>query len=727
MELANLLAKGAVNLYSLYRSQQASGGQVTHAGVPKIGVGFGPGQQDWSDAQLCAAELTYKLSSAIMADDEFSRRTSYPAGNWRDPGSGSHVPLAIGCVPEGFDRRKAKIVCRAQIDRGDDATAEEDVRREVFARYWAYFPETDTDGAMAKEHSTRLEALEAFGAIPSDGPIAKLFNQGHGIRLFSPFHPNESHFDVQFRSQRRQSICKVILDTRYEQSISREEEEPMIAIDRLSIEFPELFHRLMSDIYSQVPKGLPSATPRPVESIGHIKDLLPRFEMFIDKYRYGGWRADYSINEDITNAVDAEGFSAHVPLSLLADRLKRCILLTSIGLESKMTPLFRCDNGLAGWSRCPLCPPSSMCYDSVLCSRMISCGAGLWFTLRGQYTLEATGRIVKNYTPETIYETLTGYAPNVYDYDPTTQAFYDFPPKERDRMDDDGVIWQKLHVSKGTSSFFAVVFYQPSADDSGVGSFYRRREEFEDRQAKRAVSRSSLDPRRSTAEEPKNSPTIRHNGVVGKQQAGQAITTNGRQRASVEEKREPEPVQSLEQRVDAQAAHAGKSFYADFADDAPPKQPAVQRHPPAQKPPVQKQSIGYHPASFYESFSDSDSAEFHSQINGDEEAWVSASSLLQPKITQSNGMTKLVQPDSDDDEFVVMKNSPPANEPVPLIRNAPTANPYKRTPNPGFVQPQRQAQPAPQGRLPPLGPNAPTVNKSSSFTSVMQAINKDEK
>lgn len=700
MEIANLLTKGAVSLYSLYKSQQTGGNRIGHVGMPKIGVGFANGQQDWSDAQLCAAELTYKLSSAIMADDEFSQRTSYVAGNWRDPASTSHVPLAIGCVPEGFDRRKAKIVCRAQIERATEEVSGvgEEPRREIFARYWAYFPATDTDGVMAQEHALRLEALEAFGALPPDGPISTLFTRGHGARLFSPFHPAASHFDVQFRSKRRQSICKVILDTRYERQIG-EGEEDMIAIERLASSHPELFHRLMSDVFSPVPAGLPPVAPKPVESLGHVKDLLPRLYDFIDPYRFGGWKGDYTVAEDESNAVDSEGFVTQVPLSLLAERLKRCITLTSAALETKKTPLYRCDHGPVGWSRDWRCPGTSMCYDSPLCSRMVACGEGLWLTIRGQYTLEATGRIVKSYTPEMFLETLTGYAPSVYDYDPTTQAFYDFPPKERDRLDDDGIIWQKLHVSKGTSSFFAVIFYQPSADSSGVGDRYWRREQFEEKRREEARPRP-----------------------VSKRNTDEGVSLEQKIEAECNAASGPSAPRAT-QRRSAVAKDCGKSFYADFNDGQPIAPPAP---PQGQK-------------SFYQSF-DSDSGDYKSPITSeDDEICYTSSQCPQPQISRMAGKTYLVQDDAppkqsaedDVDEFVLLTNTPPVatSEAPILLRNAPSANPFKRHPNPGYVQRPVDARPQGTGRLPPLGPSGdkPSVTMSTSFAATMRNVRVDEK
>lgn len=484
-DIGTMMFKAWSGIQSIYEKMPANPQGVEFSGVQKISVGFA-GQKDWSDAQLCATELTYKLSSSFQADDQFSQRTSHPAGNWRDPTSPSFIPLGIGCVPEKFDKKKVKIVCRAEIPEGAASGHNcGEVRREVFARYWAYFPDHDADKGLAKEYEDRLELLCAFAGLDYNDSIQSLFNSGHGIRLFSPFHPEDAHFDVQFRREGRQSICRVVLDPKPEQSENKRgsrqlqetnDEEAPVAIERLAWSHPVLFHRIMSDVFNPKPHGLSPVHPLNVESLGHVRDHLERFEAFIDPYRVGGADGDYTIADDTSNAVTSEGLVATRPLVIFRDRIKRCIYDATKAIDEKTVPFYRCNDGLSVWSRHPLCPPTNACYDSGMCNRMYSCGNGLWIDIRGQNALEATSRVAKNWTPEVVSDSISGYAPT-YNYDEGTQAYYSFPDKDRSKHDDAGVVYHKLHVSEGTAAFFVVIFHHQGSDKTGTDPRYRRREE----------------------------------------------------------------------------------------------------------------------------------------------------------------------------------------------------------------------------------------------------------
>lgn len=478
------MVKAFTGIQSLYEkipaSQQAG---VEFAGVQKLSVGVA-GQKDWSDAQLCATELTYKLSSAFQSDDQFSQRSCHSAGNWRDPTSPSFIPLGIGCVPEKFDKRKVKIVCRAEIpESGESGHTSGEARREVFARYWAYFPEYDTERSLATEYEDRLELLRAFAGVDSNGAIQSLFNSGHGIRLFSPFHPEDAHFDVQFRQEGRQSICRVVLDPKPEpldkrgskQALDAFDEAP-VAIEKLVWSYPVLFHRMMSDVFNPKPVGLSPIQPLRVETLGHVRDHLARFQAFIDPYRFGGHRDEYEIANDSSNAVTSGGSVATRPLVVFRDRLKKCVAEAIAEIDEKTVPFYKCNDGLSVWSRHPFCPPTNACYDSGMCNRMYSCGNGLWIDIRGQNTLEATSRIAKNWTPEVVSESISGYAPS-YNYDEGTQSYYSFPAKDRSKYDDAGVVYHKLHVSEGTAAFFVVIFHHQGSDKTGDDPRYMRRED----------------------------------------------------------------------------------------------------------------------------------------------------------------------------------------------------------------------------------------------------------
>lgn len=505
--LGQFIGSMASGFYSaVSEDRSANGGPdrgkkgVEISGVPKISVDL----KDYSPAELCATELTYKLMSAFQADDEFSQRTSYQGGNWRDPSSPSFLPISIGCVPEEFDQKSCRIVCRAELKLTEDTdagmaggrTGELETRRQVFARYWAHFPEADRDGIMSRQHKMKLAELRAFRATAgiSEG-IKRLFAQGHGIRLFSPVHPEDSHFDVQFRSNRRQSICRVVLDTTRTEPpvlpnkrlslVQSGESTPgkLLAISKLAKVDPVLFYRITADIFNRVPEGMPAVPPRPVENIGHVKDHLERFYKFVGPYRVGTHMITYTVADDDSNACTTEGLMAHFPVARLANRITKCISAATFDLEQKKTLLYRCDEGLPVWSRHPLCPPTSACYGSKMCERMLSCGDGLWIDIRGQNTFEATTRTVKNWTADTLLEPVADAAPTnmVYDYDEGTKAYYEFPAKRRNRHDDDGVIYQKLHVSESRFAFFVAVFYHPASDSVNPENrdYYRRRETFD--------------------------------------------------------------------------------------------------------------------------------------------------------------------------------------------------------------------------------------------------------
>jgi hypothetical protein len=107
---------------------------------------------------------------------------------------------------------------------------------------------------------------------------------------------------------------------------------------------------------------------------------------------------------------------------------------------------------------------------------MYTCGNGLWIDIRGQNTLEATSRIAKNWTPEVVTDSISGYTAS-YNYDEGTKAYYEFPAKDRSKHDNAGVVYHKLHVSEGAAAFFVVVFYHQGSDKTGADPQFFRRED----------------------------------------------------------------------------------------------------------------------------------------------------------------------------------------------------------------------------------------------------------
>jgi len=740
-ELGRFIINVASGIHSAYTKlpAQPTGLEMSgNGGIPKIGVGLA-GQRDWTDAQLCAAELAYKLSTSLVADDEFSQRSSFTAGNWRDPGSAvSHIPLDIGCVAEGYDRRKAKIVCRGQV-RGPwsngsgipSLTGEDGAKQEVFARYWTYFPEADSeDGKMSREYERRVDSLTAFADLPNDGPLASQFNNGHGIRLFSPFHPDDSHFDVHFRSRDRQSVCRLVLDTRPEVSLakraSRDLDIPQIAIEKLATTHPILFHRLTSDIFHPIPLGLPSVSPRSVESIGHVRGHLERLAEFVDLFRYLQHSGTWEVTEDETNGCKADGFMAQPPMIIFADRVKRCILDAQIALiGSKSNPFYRCDEGLPVWSRHPLCPPTSACYDSGMCSRMLACGNGLWLDVRGQNTLEATSRVVKQYTPEVFVESLTPYAPDVYEMDESTKTFYAFPLKDRNLQDDGGVVWQKMHVSKGRAAMFIVLFHHQPSDRSGMPSFIYSRKE--DLAALRRPFSSSESIDAETLEE----------------RIDQFASSQGKtSRTTMQhmERKKQANVPMIPEDMN-ETFFASLSFSSHSSDSNEVSYTAKKANEKGEvKPTDQKYEITFEHVLYFCRAK----TYLYQQEDGSSTVIVSTAS---PAKTIKQRTSK--EDEADFSDFALIENSPDTSRGVLRIATSPSPNPFKKSPEPSQRQPSsslRQSTTVPRQtksqaestgtspRLPPLSSNqadavsaSQQINVSKSFSQALFQENYQKK
>lgn len=434
---------------------------------PEVGSDAGitvdlEGLDEKSEAQLCAAELTHRLSAAIQADDQFSRRTWFnfdPTGNWRDPkSSASHVKLSVGCHPVQQSKGHAEIACRGSV--GGISS--------VFARYWAFFPLPDTQqaNAMSREHHKRLEDLRAYKKEHGDACLEVMLETAFGARLFSPYHPDCSHFSIPFRMQQQQYTARLVLVVPEQKaSVWRSPLTYMVA------EAPVLFHRLFSDIYRPFPevcrRGMPAIVPTRVAEMGNV---LNHFQQ-LGEYAavYSGQRGPdrgFITAYDATNARTPDGFATEMPISRFRDRIIAC----ARGV-SKLTPFHRCDEGLPVWSGHPACPPTSACYDSVMCNRVMSCGNGLWLAVRGQHSLEDAGSTARSYIPlpANVLRSMSECTPPklTYDYDETTKAFYDFAERRGIpylNLEDDKVVHQKLHVKGPARSMFVVIFHQPSSD-----------------------------------------------------------------------------------------------------------------------------------------------------------------------------------------------------------------------------------------------------------------------
>ncbi len=410
------------------------------------------------DGSLCAKELSHMLTSCITRDDGFSERTCPIHGNWRNLASPSFIPLAIGCVAEKMTNKKAKIVCRAEIDG----------EREVFAKYWAYFPDADSKGTASQEFTERLGRLRTFES--RNVCLRKMFEVGHGSWLFSPFHPEYSHFDVQFRKYRQQKICRVVLDTLPEtKRLSRSLMTSSIAIDYISTAFPKLFHRLLSDVFHVLPeecRDLPPVVPIVVTDVGNASKHVARTLELLQPYQMGFRNSRFTATHDATNACNPlTGGTAQAPLSKLRPRIQKCLEVDSL-------KYYRCDQGLPIWTKSALCPPTTACYDADICNRMVSCGDGLWLAVRGQSAVESGGHTAVSWVPvpETLRSSISAYAAPI-DYDPTTKSFYEFaknPDHPYNSAPPDQVIWHKLHISTRTSGMFLIVFYHPPSDKTGL-------------------------------------------------------------------------------------------------------------------------------------------------------------------------------------------------------------------------------------------------------------------
>lgn len=504
---SSVLEIGGYLIKTLTESMRSSSTETVQTASRKIPIFEGSQRiekiEDLADGQLCAFELTKKLNQAIISDDLFSIRywgqhNEGGKGNWRNPENKlDYIEPEIGCHVVAMDFQQAHIICKAMVKGG---RVDE---KYIFARYWAYLPAGDSEGKLEDELIAKLEGLSSFAGGVRDVCLSKIFDSSaFGARLWSPYHADQSQFDLPFRRDGRQFTCKLVLDPI---PLERTEMDPS---EFLALMSPSLFYRLAADPYLPFPREcfgmLPAIEPARAEP-GNIFDHLRYIVKFFTHYNPG--RKQYEFDQILDDSGEP----------LIIDLKEKLFYGLTVALQTKDRQiLYKCDAALPNWTGYQACPGTPACYGSEMCNRMLSLGPDLFISIRGQNSLEVTGRGLLQIVPDKVTESFSGYVGDAEDKysDETTRGYYRFP----ERPIRDGCRYQKIHLYSG---YFVLIIHTPVKALSMSNSDLRT--------SKGALFQKGPRPKESQADVPSPEQSIQN--LIHSEVGGAAVSSEGSDRS----------------------------------------------------------------------------------------------------------------------------------------------------------------------------------------------------